>query len=239
MANVDVRDLFWQVRLELPGVPNPVLFFNYIEAVREHLRRSLAWQYSCPNALTIAADEAWPDITVGTDIPEGTYIVEPVRVKFDGSNVTFKTRTQLDEMDLSWEERTASRPTSWTITSPGDFRLYPLLADEAEEALILRVALAPVVTVSESATAVPEALAYEWSGHWAHGALSRLMKVPGKDWTNVSLASSYAEMFEQDIKDAKSRAGADYGRPTRTVVYGGLPIGDKRSSTNDDYGRRR
>lgn len=239
MANVDIRDLFWQVRLELPGVPNPVLYFNYVEAVREHLRRSLAWQYSCPNALDVLAGEAWPTITVGTDIPDDTYIVEPLRVKFNGSNLAFKTRSQLDLMDGSWEETTSSRPTNWTITSPGEFRLYPLLADDATEELILRVALAPQVTVDSSATALPEALAYEWSGAWANGTLARLMKIPGKDWTNVALAGAYAETFEQEIKDAKSRAGADYGKPRRTMAYGGLPIGDTFASDVDDYGRRR
>lgn len=237
MANVDIRDLFWQVRLELPGVPNPVLYFNYIEAVREHLRRSLAWQFSCPNALDLAAGEAWPNLVEGTDIPSSTYVVEPLRVKFDGNNLGFKTRSQLDLMDQSWEETTASRPSHWTITSPGDWRVYPLLADDSTESLILRVALAPVVTVNDSATSVPEALAYEWSDAWAHGALTRLMKLPGKDWTNVALAASYGEMFEQDIKDAKSRAGADYGRPRRTVAYGGLAIGATTRRPTDDYGQ--
>lgn len=238
MANVYYQDLFWQVRSELPGVPLPLLYMNYAEAVRQFCVDSKAWQYSCPNALDLDADEAFPDITVGTDIPASTYIVEPVRIKWSsGKYITFKTRDQLDSIAGDWEQRTASIPDHWTITEPGQFRLYPLLSTAETEAVYLRVAIAPIVAINGSRNNMPEALANEWAQAWAYGALSRLMKIPGKDWTNISLASSYGDLFEDCIVKAKSRAAADYGRPNRQVVYGGLPIGGSDAIGPDDYRR--
>ena len=108
MANVNIRDLLWQVRDNLPGVPSPVMFGNYIEAVREFLAKSKAWQYNISSALDLGASTAWPTITAGSQIPAGTYVVQPVSVKWnDGSILTFKTRDQLDAADGDWEQAPA------------------------------------------------------------------------------------------------------------------------------------
>lgn len=234
MANVDYKDLWWQVRAELPGVPTPLLYGHYAEAVRTFFLKSLAWQHSCPNPVDLAADTAWPTLVLPTDIPDDTYVVQPVLVKWDdGTVITFKTRDQLDELDSTWEQSTGSIPKHWTITSPMAWRLYPLLSASTTGQLYLRVALAPTA----GAAAIPEELAAEWQDVWAHGALSRLMRIPGKDWTNKGLANDYLSMYESAVADAKSRAAADYGRPHRFVRYGGLNIGGNPSGTRDDYGR--
>jgi hypothetical protein len=226
-------DMFWQVRVELPGVPLPLLHLNYAETVREFFQRSLAWQHSVPNALDLNANTAWPTLTAPADIPEDTYVVQPVRVKFDGTDVTFKTRDQLDEIDMDWEAATGSSPDHWTITSPGTWRVYPLLSANASDMIRLRVALAPV----QAATAIPDELANEFQAAWKNGTLAKLLKIPGKDWTNNTLAASYMTSFEDDIVKAKSRAAADFGRPHRTVQYGGLSINGSGRRSTDDYGK--
>lgn len=239
MADIAFEDLFWQVRSELPGVPFPLIFLNYASAVREHLSRALAWQYNVPGLLDLAASTAFPTIVVGTDIPTGTYIVQPVRIKWlDGTDICFKTRDQLDDIDATWESRTGSSPSYWTITSPGTWALVPMLTDPTTDSLRVRVALAPLVTGSgTAATGVPEFLANEYQAAWANGALARLFKIPGKDWSNSALGSKYGADFENDIAKAKSRAAADYGRPHRTVQYGGLSIGGSGRRNTDDYGK--
>lgn len=239
MADINYRDLFWQVRAELPGVPEPLLFFNYAEAVREFCRKTKAWQYSIADPLDLDADTAWPTLTPGVEIPASTYVVEPVRLKWDsGEIIRFKTRDQLDDIDGDWEQATATQPDYWTITEPGQFRVYPLLSANTTAQLYMRVALAPTLTVSSPRTGMPEEIVNEWSEAWSYGALSRLMKIPGKDWTNIRLAANYGEMFAAAAKEAKSRAAADYGRPRRAVAYGGLPIGGVGTRiSNDDYGQ--
>lgn len=233
MANY--ADLYWQVRAELPGVPLPLLNAHYAEAVREFFHRSLAWQYNVPDLLDLNASTAFPTVTAGTHIPASTYVVQPVRIKWsDGSDVPFKTRDQMDDIDTNWEDTEGSTVDYWTITSPGNFRVYPLLTANQTEVIRLRVAIAPLTT----ATSIADALAYEFKESWKNGTLARLLKVPGKDWTNERLAASYMAMFDTDIKNAKSRAGADFGRPKRVVEYGGLSIGGSNRYRDDgDYGR--
>lgn len=233
MANY--ADLYWQVRSEVPGVPTPILYNHFAEAVREFFVRSLAWQHNCPNALNLAASTAFPTLITGTDIPTASQVVQPTRIKWsDGTFIPFKTRDQMDEIDAKWEQTTGSTSSYWTITGPGSFRLYPLLTALATARIYLRVALAPTV----AGGAVPDALVYEFQDAWTHGALARLLRIPGKDWTNPNLAATYMQMYDADIKLAKSRAAADFGRPHRTVEYGGLAIGGSGRQFNDgDYGR--
>jgi hypothetical protein len=226
-------DLFWRVRAELPGVPVPLLYLHYADSAREFFKETLAWQYSVPGQLDLAADTGWPTLVEGTNYPTGSYIVQPVKVKWDGSEVCFKTRDQLDEIDGNWETATGSSLDYWTITEPGTWRLQPLLADDTEEMLTLRLALAPKST----ATAIPDALANEFQEPIAKGTLARLLKIPGKDWTDLSCSASYTESFEADKRVAKSRAAADFGRPRRAVQYGGLSIGGSGKRNTDDYGR--
>lgn len=237
MADIDYRDLWWDVRSELPGVPQQLLFFHYAEAVREFFRRSQAWQYSIALPLDVAAATAWPTITAGTHIPAGTYVVEPLRLKWlDGSRLTFATRVQLDGIDSTWEQRSAAKPSYWTILSPGSWRLYPLLTDAVDDALYMRVALAPSVNLATATTSIPEELVAEHRAAWARGAKSSLMAMPGKDWTSLSLAKAHGDAFEADVAAAKSRAQADYGKPRRSVVYGGLSIGGSGAPSTNDYG---
>ncbi len=242
MAEVSYRDLMWQVRTELPGVPEPALFMNYAIAVREHLRRALAWQYNA-GLVTWTSTDDFPD--AASALPTNTVIVQPVQVKWsNGVIIPFKTRQQLDELDGDWEQSTTAglEPDFWTITSPGNFALIPDSSTTVTSAAELRLAIVPTLptTAADGRTGVPEELALEFSEDWAHGALSKLLKIPGKDWTNLQLAGNYGDLFDQDIKIAKARAGADFGRPRRQVRYGGLGIGGAQGrlpNNKDDYGR--
>lgn len=231
---VSYESLFWQVRAELPGIPLPLLQLNYAEAVREHIARSLAWQFNITDDLNLNANTAWPTVTPGTHIPDDTYVVQPLVVKWrDGGIIPFKTRDQLDRINDNWEAETATEPDFWTIEGVGEFRVVPLLSENQTAAIRLRVAIAPLA----SATEIEDPLVNEYQGAWKNGALARLLKIPGKDWTNLQLAAVYRADFEKDITDAKSRAAADYGRPHRQVAYGGLAMGGSGRRNTDDYGR--
>ena len=116
MADVTYRDLMWQVRTEVPGAPEPVIWMNYALAVREHLRKSLGWQYNA-GLVTWTSTDNFPDGT--SAIPSNTVIVQPVQVKWNnGAIIPFKTRQELDELDGDWEQASTAglQPDFWTIT---------------------------------------------------------------------------------------------------------------------------
>jgi len=229
----------WQVQAELPGVPRPLMLYHYAETVRDFCTRTKAWNYNSPAALDLAADTAWPTISAGTEIPALTYVVEPTSVKWsDGRKIQFLTRDQLDKYDGDWEQATATIPSAWTVTGPKAWTVYPLLSANVTAKLYMRFAIAPSRTEAAMRTGMPEELTYEFQDLWAYGTMSRLMKIPGKDWSNVQQAAAYSQIYELGIRTAKSRAAADFGRPDRTVAYGGISIGGNSDVRNtDDYGR--
>lgn len=239
MADIEYRDIMWQVRAELPGVPMPLMLYHYAETVRDFCTRSKCWNFNIASPLDLGASTDFPTITQAVEIPANTYIVEPTRLKWDdGTFIEFRTRDQLDQIDADWEQATGTKPRYWTVTGPKAWRIYPLLSAATTAQLYMRVALAPSRTEAAMRTGMPEELAYEFQDTWGLGAMGRLMKIPGKDWSNPNQAAAYLSMYEDGLKMGKSRAAADFGRPDRFVEYGGLGIGGTSGRRMpDDYGR--
>jgi len=242
MADIEYRDIFWSVRTELPGVPVPLLFYHYAETVRDFMTRGKVWQFNIPNLLDMGASPAtFPVITQGVEIPANTYVIEPVSIKWEQNTILhFKARAQLDCIDPDWEATTKATPKYWTITAPRTFQIYPLLSTAVTGVARIRVALAPSATIASGRTGMPEELVNEFQDAWGYGAMSRLMRIPGKDWSNPIQAQAYSELYEQMLRDGRSRASADFGRVERTVAYGGYGIGGStaraRSNRLNDFG---
>jgi hypothetical protein len=211
-----IQDHLWQVRAECPGVPEPILFQRYSLAIKDFLHRSEAWRYDLPAPVAVVANSTWPDL-LGV-LPANTYVVRPVMVKWsDGSPIDFLPRYLLDEEDDNWETATAGTPRKWTLSDIGSPRFYPIPNENG--AVRLRVALS---ILAPQATEVPDALMQEWEEAFAAGALSRLHKMPGKDWSDINLALKYEADFEQKIRYARGRTSADYGKRPKVVRYGGI-----------------
>lgn len=218
MANIDLSSQFWQVRTELPGVPEPVLHYRYSQAVKDFLHRSEAWRYTITTPVTCTSGEDFPSLT--SSIPTNTYVVRPVSVKWvTGTALPFRTRDELDQVNPQWEQETALQPSAWTILQPGVFKLYPTPSATTSAALYFRVALSIKVP---DATQIPEELVREWDDAFAAGALTRLYAMPNKDWSNPALAAAYSNKFEHYVNVAKARTASDYGHHARTVQYGGI-----------------
>jgi len=46
--------------------------------------------------------------------------------------------------------------------------------------------------------------------------------MPGRDWSNATMAGFYLTQFNEGVALAKSRVEAEYGQPERVVTYGGI-----------------
>lgn len=230
-----VADLYPLIRIELPGIPEPVLADVIQLVIDDFLRRSEAWRYTVPGLLDWTTGQQFPTITPGTEIPLNTRVVRYDMVKFasDGSNlkaVPFKTRQQLDNEMPDWEVRTGSSPQSWTTNGMFAPIIVPIATANVLGSLKLRVILA----TDQANNNIPEFILHEFGDAIRYGVLGRLMKIPGKDWSDATAASAYLQFFEEEVKKAKSRSDAEYGQPDRIMSYGG--IGGYGKAGYDDYG---
>lgn len=235
MAHV-IQDLYPLIRLEAPGLPEPVLQQEVQDAIDNFLSESEAWKYSIPGLLdwTTAAD--FPTISAGTEIPTATRVVRYDLVKFasDGSNlkiVPFKTRQQLDKEYPDWEVRTGNTPLAWTMNGVFEPRIIPTASANVLGSLSVRV----ILGTDRAVGTIPEFILHEFGDFIQYGVLAKVLALPGKDWTNEAAAMKYMAMYNEGVKKAKSRAQADYGQPDRTMSYGG--IGGSTYTGYDDYGQ--
>lgn len=231
MAEVNFRDNLWMIRDHVPGVPEPMLYRMYAQTVKDFLRRAEAWRYTSPNLLDWASTDAFPDLTVAGALPTvvagDVEVIIPDMVKWsDGLEIPFKTREQLDEIDPDWEALTGVKGMYWTITAPGTFYIYPQASSNLTGVIRLRT----ILTINiASRVSLPEEIMLEHENAFKIGTLSALYAIPGKDWSNIQLALAWGDQFETLIRNARSKADADYGKPERKMAYGGIPF--SRSSS--------
>jgi hypothetical protein len=212
------------LRIELPGIIEPVLDDTIARVVRQFFWNSEAWKYTADNGVDWLTTSTLPALVAGTDIPADTMVkrIDTVKYDADGSNwdefIDFKTRDELDRENSDWESESGSSPTSWTIDNSGLARIVPIASANVTDGFLLRAIIVPLPALAT----LPDFLFYEFEEIFKAGALAQLMKQPGKDWTNLQSAIFYANAYGAGIKTAKSRAEAGFGQPKGTVAYGGL-----------------
>ncbi len=230
-----------ELRVELPGIPEPTLNAALIRVTRQFFRDSEVWKYELDNVLDWTTALTFPTITPGVDIPADTHVSRIDTVKYGtggGSSnrvVDFKTRDQLDRENPDWETEEGSSPNAWTNLGGGISRIVPIAAADVLASLTIRAIIAPDPTLTD----LPDDLFYDNEEYIKWGVLAQLMKIPGKDWTNIAAAGKYSRDFKEGIKEARSRSQAEYGQPNRQVEYGGIAFAElsrtRRRSRFGDY----
>ncbi len=236
MADVLLSSLFPELRVELPGIPEPLLVAATKRITRQFFRKSESWRYDLDVVLNWTTALTFPAIVAGTDIPTDTHVVRVDQVRFGITDadrtIRFVPRDQLDREDPDWQTSTGSIPSAWTHVAAGLARIIPIASADVNTSLHIRAVIAP----SPDKVDLPEFLFYEFEEFIKFGVLGQLMKIVGKDWTNVSLSTLYEKKFQNGIREAKSKAHAEYGQPDREVVYGGIPFSRASSRRANDYG---
>lgn len=220
---VAISSLYNALRIELPGIPEPVLVDGVRKAVQEFFKKSEAWRYTVPGLLNWTTALTFPALAAGTEIPTGTRVTRVDEVKYANDGISlkpipFKTRQQLDGDYPDWEVKTGNSPLRWTNDNDYAPRIIPIADADVNGSLKVRAIIAPI----DALTDLPDFLYYEFEDDFKNGALARLMKIPGKDWTNLTAAAAYASLFKAGVIKANSRANAEFGQPCRETSYGGL-----------------
>ena len=224
---VAVSTLEPSLRIQLPGILEPVLADTILRVIRQFFWRSESWKYTYDNGLDWTLNQiALEAPTAGTDIPAKCAVKRVDQIKYDADGsawddeVPFKTRDQLDRENPDWNTEVGTSPQAWTHGNDGAALIIPQVAATVTTALLVRAIIAPVFTATSDT--LPEFLYYEHEEAFKHGVLAELMKQPGKDWSDSMLAAFYFTQYDGAIQSAKSRAEADFGQPKDSMAYGGL-----------------
>lgn len=182
----------------VPDCPDLVILDALRKASNQFCRESALWTVT-NDAQSAVADEGEYDI----DSPTGTVPVILEAVSYNGVPLTAKTPSQLDALIVDWANA-SGLPTYYVRSADDVVRLVPMPESDAEDAIVMRVAVAPDPLTG---IGVEDIVANKFYEAIAAGALARLLLMPGK-WANPQFAQIKAAEFRAAIGDARAVAYA-------------------------------
>ena len=190
-----------------PTAPSPLIDRMVLEATQELCMRARVLTGPVPD-VTLDGSAEYVIIP-----PEDTELVEPLAVRSNNKNLTKAPRRKIGGAMLT-QVSTAAYFYKAGATRIGIAPLQPTgtLTD-------IECSFRP----TDDATTLDDTLWQEYSMVIRDGALSKLMAIRNKEWTDLGLAQYHLTRFEEamDIAVEKSVDGNMVG-VARTVKYGGL-----------------
>lgn len=202
-----VSELAQDVMIEVRDIPTAMAEKMVIDSAREFCRKSGFWRETI-TPITVSA---------GTD----TYTLTPTAAN---TKVREIVAAVLDDTRL---ERTTERkrlttlgdtgtPTQFVSSTYGSITLVK--NPTADATLTVRVELIPTTSITD----LDDRMCDDYGEIIVHGAVYRLAKHVGRNWSSSMSASDHFALFERGISDARARANDDYTTGVRrTIKYGG------------------
>tara|TARA_B100000902_G_scaffold260268_1_gene246502 strand:- start:14161 stop:14835 length:675 start_codon:yes stop_codon:yes gene_type:complete len=149
------------------------------------------------------------------DIPVATEVHQVLYMTHDGNDMDPISPRSLELNYPDWRNRTGS-PHVYLQKSSSLFWIVPVPSGSKE--VIASVALKPTRTSNN----IDSTVSNQYRDAILYGALYRLLRMPGREWTDVGAAREYLAQFNNEIMQAELRArGGDLG-VKRTVKYKGV-----------------
>lgn len=202
----DIAEFLPHIYQYAPGCSAPTAYFGIRQAAIDFCERTRLWRYE--DDFDIPGNDV-----EGITTPYGSVLHEIELIQFGGENLTPKTTAWLDEHCRGWRaNEMAGQPCYVVQTEPNTLRVVPWQAGHINLFLWLKPA--------QDATDLPDFIVDQYRETIAHGALARILAMPGQPFTNEALAASFGALFGGKL-DALMRAssrGQQRGR-TRTRAH--------------------
>lgn len=203
MANSKYSDLIDDVLPSLAADPSdPVTEHAIKRACIEFCNGSWIWKH-LPDAIDVVAGEAFYDL----EAPQGTDISAVMDVAHNNVPLTAKSVAWLDAQLPGWRT-TRAAPKYYTQVDTEQVIVAAVPDAGISGGLTMTLALQP----SQSATGLPKWIFNQYLYVLADGAMSKLMLMPGKPWTDLANGQDRRTRFEQGIANARTSALAALGR---------------------------
>lgn len=212
MATID--SLIPRVTVHVYNAPRNFIRQSILETTREFCRGSGFWRED----LTPTDTEA--DVhTYALTLPADTEIVDLEDVYFSTKrSLEPKTGAQLNRINNQWRTQ-AGEPYYYMRVDNASVRIVYTPAAAETDAIQVRAILQPALT----ATTIDDKILNDYDEAILHGTLYRVLRTPGKAWTDLNLATFYEQSFRARIDVAKSRGTDERTKGVaRKVKYGGI-----------------
>lgn len=205
MANVS--DLLRYVLPDVPGCPIVMVENAILTAAIEFCDKSLYWTYD-HDPITVVANVPEYELS----LPDDSQLIQILdTAKLNNKDISQRTRVWLNNNVTNWQTLTQNQPEHFYIQRPWVIRLVGIPMVTSINGLVLEIALKPTPT----ATTLPDVVFNEWFEAISYGARSKLMEMPGKEWSEPNTALKYGAIFDQRISDASAKQRAGFRRQDR------------------------
>ena len=208
-TNVPIADFYTQIWPNVPLCPNPKIREALIDSARRFLQRTELWTVELP-VIDITADE--PEYVVASN--DGQMVSLDHYEILNGD--TFYRKTVISEIAISENPEERDDWRSQTTEDPD--------AGWVNQTLKLRLTYIPNVTITgglkvwlnimpfDSATVFPSILWSHYKDEIVAGALSELLLMVNKPWSNPDMAAAYGIGFEEAILPARQKKFSGFVR---------------------------
>jgi hypothetical protein len=202
MSTTKFEDLYDEVMPELPGAPLPLVLNAIRNSVIAFCNGSDVWR-AWLDPVNVIANQPTYDI----EVPPGTDLVTLLSVKHDGDLLTPRNEDDLDVWNPRWRTE-PERPRYYMQQDQDTVTLAAVPKCGFTGGLLLSVSLQP----ERTAKSFPGWIYSQyWEGITA-GAKARLMKMPGKPYSNPQAGAMYAMTFDTETSGAKADASRSLTR---------------------------
>jgi hypothetical protein len=185
---VSVDNFLPRIIPHVPGCPDISVTLALVEAAAEFCDRTHVWREDLSADTTIAGDA---ELTLSTP----GEVASVLKLVVDTTEIARLDQRSVDPTDIA----ASGKPSGYWLIGDSTIRLYPIPDDEYVWYGL--VALKPRL----SSSSVEDFLLNSYGMYIIYGALSILMSIPGKDWTNMPLSEHYRRKFEHGMTNARVR----------------------------------
>ena len=165
--------------------------------------------------------------------PSGTSVHKIIWMTYDGEDLEAITNALLEQRKPKWRQSGyEGRPEYFVKQAPSLFYIAPVPNETKASGLLLRVALKPTHT----ATSCSDDVMNDYRDTIINGTIFRLVRLPGREWTDYTGAQIYGSLFNEGIREAEKRGRQSASRVARKVRYSGT--GPSYRLTRTKYSKR-
>lgn len=210
MANTNFTQWYDDTLPSVPGCPQPMALDAIRKAAIEFCERSWGWIYN-PTAINVVNGQ----ISYAFTPPAGAVVSRVLHVWYDDEPIYPRSPDQLDGMFPNW--RTSSgTPDYYTQEDERNLLLVPVPNADLTGGLKMRVSLKP----THNAADIESRMYEEYREAIASGALSRLMMLPKKPYTDLPTAAVHKAIFDDTIATVRHKVQKGYARaPLRNAAH--------------------
>jgi hypothetical protein len=204
----DLLDFVPDIVAKASGCPDSVV----IDGARKAIIRL------CEDSLIYSDDIIPGDIVTGVDDytitpPVSTRVVTVLSLYQNKRELRGYTEQELDYYDYNWRNANPGIATGWTLLAPDRIKLNRVPEKDLSGGIVVKAALKP----SESAVVVDNMFYNDWRQAVTDGALSLILAIPKKPWTNKAEANERGKAFIFQVQRARERYWHGFQRKSITA----------------------